>query len=101
MKKLALLLVVFIQVSFLKAQNITDAVRYSSDNLDGTVRFISMGGAFGPLGGDLSAIKLNPASSSVFFTNQAALTFNSESFKNETDYMEVYNSYSQYDLDVR
>jgi len=100
MKKLALLLVVFIQVSFLKAQNITDAVRYSSENLDGTARFISMGGAFGALGGDLSAIKLNPASSAVFLTNQAGLTFNLGAYKNNSEYLGENNSYRNNNFDL-
>jgi len=100
MKNISLIILLLLQVSLVKAQNITDAVRYSSDNLDGTARFISMGGAFGALGGDLSAIKLNPASSSVFLTNQAALTLNLAAYKNETDYMEGHNSYRNNDLDL-
>ncbi|HLS29395.1 MAG TPA: hypothetical protein VK021_00920 [Flavobacteriaceae bacterium] len=100
MKNISLIILLLLQVSLVKAQNITDAVRYSSDNLDGTARFISMGGAFGALGGDLSAIKLNPASSSVFLTNQAALTLNLAAYKNETNYMEGHNSYRNNDLDL-
>ena len=34
-----------------------------------------MGGAFGALGGDLSAININPAGSAVFNTNQYVLSF--------------------------
>ena len=33
-----------------------DAVRYANDDLTGTARFRAMSGAFGALGGDLSAI---------------------------------------------
>jgi hypothetical protein len=35
-----------------QSQEITDALRYSQDNLIGTARFRAMGGAFGALGGD-------------------------------------------------
>ena len=40
------------------------------DNSVGSARFQSMGGAFGALGGDLSAININPAGSAVFIDNQ-------------------------------
>jgi hypothetical protein len=42
------------------------AVLFSKDNNAGTARFTAMSGAFGALGGDLSAIKINPAGASVF-----------------------------------
>lgn len=45
-----------------------DALRLSVENLTGTARFRGMSGAFGALGGDLSAINQNPAGS-VFFNN--------------------------------
>ncbi len=48
------------------AQNIDDVLRYSNENLQGTARFQGMGGAFGALGGDLSALSANPAGSAVF-----------------------------------
>lgn len=35
-----------------------------------------MSGAFGALGGDLSAININPASGAVFLNNHGAVTFN-------------------------
>ena len=41
----------------------------------GSARFQSMGGAFGALGGDLSAININPAGSAVFIDNQYELSF--------------------------
>jgi len=55
------------------AQNINDVLRYSQENLQGTARFQGMGGAFGALGGDLSALNVNPAGSAVF--NNSLLTF--------------------------
>lgn len=50
----------------LSAQNIDDALRYSKLFYQGTARFDGMGGAFTALGGDLSAISLNPAGIAVF-----------------------------------
>lgn len=48
------------------AQNINDVVSYGTQNTLGTARYQAMSGAFGALGGDLSAININPAGSAVF-----------------------------------
>ncbi len=61
--------ITFIMVLFcavLSAQDINDVLRYSTENLQGTARFQGLSGAFGALGGDISAINVNPASSAVF-----------------------------------
>ncbi|MCK5442762.1 MAG: UPF0164 family protein, partial [Maribacter sp.] len=58
--------IVLLVCAVTSAQNIHDILRYSSENLQGTARFQGMGGAFGALGGDLSALNANPAGSAVF-----------------------------------
>ncbi|QLG46191.1 OmpP1/FadL family transporter [Costertonia aggregata] len=63
------------------AQNINDVLRYSTENLQGTARFQAMGGAFGALGGDLSALNVNPAGSSVFSNSQ--FTFSGSNYNRE------------------
>ncbi len=55
------------------AQNASDVLRYSSENLNGTARYQGMSGAFGALGGDLSALNSNPAGAAVF--NNHKITF--------------------------
>mgnify|MGYP003328707442 CR=1 FL=1 len=47
-------------------QSISDAINWSFENESGNARYQSMAGAFGALGGNLSAISNNPASSAVF-----------------------------------
>ena len=67
MFKNVFLLYLFLSINQLSiSQTYEDVLRYNSFNHEGTSRFNSMGGAFGALGGDLSAISINPASSSVF-----------------------------------
>lgn len=73
MKQLATCIMVLVCFAA-NAQNINDVLRYSSENLHGTARFQAMGGAFGALGGDLSAININPASSAVFNNGVLSLT---------------------------
>lgn len=50
----------------MNAQNISDAVRYGSDNISGTARYRAMGGAFGALGGDPSSMSDNPAGMGIY-----------------------------------
>ena len=59
---------IFIAITSLSsfAQDYNDALRYADDNLQGTSRYQAMGGAFGALGGDLTAFAHNPAGSAVY-----------------------------------
>ena len=58
-----------------KGQNLTDAVRFSSNDLGGTARYRSMAGAFGALGGDLSCMGDNPAGLAIYRgTNTLSIT---------------------------
>ncbi len=56
------------------AQSATDAYTLSQTDLRGTARFMSMGGAFTALGGDLSAVTLNPASLGVYRSSEIGAT---------------------------
>ncbi len=73
----------FVQIN---AQDINDALQFSQDNLNGTARFRGMSGAFGALGGDFSAITVNPAGSTVFANSQIGLSLTNFNVRNKTDY---------------
>lgn len=83
-----------------EAQNITDAVRYSGTDLNGTARYRAMSGAFGALGGDLSSLNINPAGSAVFLNSMATLTLNVENSNNEISFMNGYNTNSNSNADL-
>ena len=51
---------------WLFAQGEMDAYRFSQTELNGTARSMSMGGAFGALGGDMSVMSHNPAGLGVY-----------------------------------
>ncbi|MGB0177274.1 MAG: hypothetical protein ACPF9D_08910, partial [Owenweeksia sp.] len=55
-----------ISVVMVNGQTLDDIELFNTRDLHGTPRYVGMGGAFSALGNDLSAIHLNPASSSVF-----------------------------------
>ena len=63
---------------------VSDALRYGIQNLNGTARYRAMGGAFGAIGGDLSAININPAGSSIFNYNQATISLTSFNKRNNS-----------------
>lgn len=59
-------------VSF--AQSAIDAYNLSQSDLRGTSRFMSMAGAFGALGGDLSTLTQNPAGIGVYRGSEIGVT---------------------------
>jgi long-subunit fatty acid transport protein len=86
MKKYIFLMLTGLAFGIAQSQEITDALRYSQDNTNGTARYRAMSGAFGALGGDLSSLSVNPAGSAVFANNQVAFTLNSSNTKNDANY---------------
>ena len=85
----------------LQGQELNEVVQYSTEGLHGSARYQALAGAFGALGGDLSAISNNPASSTVFSFNEAGMTLGLQthttdnSFFNSTKSMEI----SSFDVD--
>ena len=59
-------------VSF--AQNEGDVRRYSTQNVFGTARYTGLGGAMGALGGDMSALHINPAGIGLFRFGEISFT---------------------------
>lgn len=57
------------------AQNAYDAERVLGNELNGTARFVGMGGAMGALGGDISVMGSNPAGIGIFRSNDFSVSF--------------------------
>ena len=67
-------------------------VLLSNENMQSTARTIAMKGAFGALGGDLSAMAINPASAAVFTNSTASFTLGNNHINLATDfYGNVFN----------
>jgi hypothetical protein len=60
--------------AWMAGQNMDDALRYSRLFNQGTARFNGMSGAFTALGGDVSAITLNPAAAGLFRSTEVTIT---------------------------
>ena len=78
----------------------SDALRYGIQNLNGTARYRAMGGAFGAIGGDLSAINDNPAGSSIFNYNQATISLSSFNKRNTASYFGTNSKTNENSLDI-
>lgn len=77
MKRLAYTISILFLTCGAFAQDMTDALKYSDHRISGTARSEAMGNAFGALGGDFSALSINPAGVGVYrsgeFTFSTAL----------------------------
>lgn len=68
------------------AQGELDAYKYSQTDLHGTARYLGMGGAFGALGGDISAMSANPAGLGIYRSSEVVTTLSLSSIKTKSDW---------------
>lgn len=86
MKQVSLLLLATIfSCGVVKAQGEMDAYKFSKNDLTGTARSVSMGGAFGALGGDISGVSINPAGIGIYKNSEIVTTLNFQNTKTQTE----------------
>lgn len=81
------------------AQSESDALRLSQYYVGGTARGVSMGGAFGALGGDMTSLSINPAGIGVYRSSEFTFTptiigDNSKSTYYGNSYTDIKNSFN-------
>lgn len=74
MKKIIVSVIGLLGCTAIWAQSEFDALKYSQSDINGTARYMSMGGAFGALGGDASSIGLNPAGLGVYRSSELSIS---------------------------
>lgn len=67
------------------AQSAFDAYSVSQPDLRGTARYMSMAGAFGALGGDLSVLNQNPGGIGIYRSSEVGLTLDWNIQKSNTE----------------
>lgn len=78
------------------AQGAMDVYKLSQQNLNGSARFMSMAGAFGALGGDLSVVNQNPGGIGVYRSSDIGMSFNVDMQSTQAEsLMDKYGSLSQ------
>jgi hypothetical protein len=66
--------------------NEIDAYTMSNAELNGTARSVAMGGAFGALGGDISALSINPAGLGIYRSSEIVGTLGLSTVNSSTDW---------------
>jgi len=86
MKKIFLPVLTFCALLQTQAQefNPTDAIRIGTQQVNGSARYNALNGAFGALGGDVSALQSNPAGSALFNYNNFSFSGNIQIQKNNS-----------------
>ena len=100
MKKIFLSFAIGLFAFTSQSQNINEILLYSQENMNGTARFRAMSGAFGALGGDFSALNVNPAGSVVFSNNQVGFTISNYNVKNNSNYFGVSTNQNDNAFDI-
>ena len=67
------------------AQTVYDAAKFIDKDLNGTARFVSMGGAMSALGGDISTMNTNPAGIGIYRSNDIQTTFGLSSYNSKSN----------------
>lgn len=81
-------------------QDISDVYRYSNVIYSGTARFSGMAGSFGALGGDFSAVSINPAGLGVYRTNDFSFTPTLNINKSNSSYQEMSKTDNAFKLGI-
>lgn len=74
MKKIIISASLLLSASGLFAQSAIDGFNLARQDMRGTARFMSMGGAFGALGGDMTTLSYNPAGIGVYRSSEIGFT---------------------------
>lgn len=75
MKRINIFATLTMLASVVSAQTQYDAARITGTELNGTARFVGMGGAMGALGADISVIGTNPAGIALFRSHNVSTSF--------------------------
>lgn len=86
MDRKILMLVALVAAASATAQETYENARIATEDLNGTARYVGMGGALDALGADLSTIGTNPAGIGLFRHSQAKISFGFVSQQDARDF---------------
>ena len=76
MKKTLTIAIALLTYIAASAQGVDDASLYSQTFYQGTAKALGMGNALGAVGGDMTAININPASMGIYRSNEITMSVN-------------------------
>lgn len=100
MKKLFVYISCLFSFGLIHAQDLTDALRYSSGETQGTARFKALSGAFGALGGDISGVSINPAGAAIFNRSHGAISANNNTVSKDAEFGGLMNNQTVNNFDL-
>ncbi|WP_041497566.1 OmpP1/FadL family transporter [Nonlabens marinus] len=101
MNKLFITSALIASALFCTAQTVNDGLLYGQqDDLYGTARYRALSGAFGALGGDLTAMGQNPAGSVIFANHFASFSLANSNNTNNSIYFDGLATAESSDLDI-
>ncbi len=77
----------------------SEAIKFGTNQLNGSARYNAMSGAFGAVGGDISSIQDNAAASAIFNYNHISFGANLNSKKNTSNFLKTNSSENKTDFD--
>lgn len=86
MKKILIAIGAMVLTTAALAQDYNDVMRYSQTQYSGSARSVSMGSAFGALGGDFISASINPAGLGIFRSNEISFTPSFGKIENTANY---------------
>jgi hypothetical protein len=87
-------------LQFIYAQNEVDILRFSQNFNLGTARSVGMGGAVGALGGDFTAVSVNPAGLGIYRSSEFTFTPSFNWNITSSDFLNVKNEERQRSLNL-
>ena len=76
MKKVLTITIVLLSQIVALAQGIDDACLYTQTFYQGTAKALAMGNAMGAVGGDMTAVNINPAGMGIYRSNELTMSLN-------------------------
>lgn len=100
MKKIMIIGILLAGSLLAKAQNEVDALLFSQSYYQGTARSMAMGGAFGALGADFSALSTNPAGLGLYRSSEFTFTPEISTGKTASTYNTMFGEDSRTNLGI-
>ena len=85
-KQMIIALSLMVSISSVQAQETYENANLATQDLNGTARYVGMGGALDALGADISTISTNPAGIGLFRHSNASLSFGMVSQKDAVEF---------------
>lgn len=100
MKRIIIIAIAIFLAATSFAQNVDDASLYSQTYYQGTAKALGMGNALGAVGGDMTAVNINPAGLGIYRSSEVTASLNLLDNYNSSSYYETKNTGNKVRLSI-